>query len=166
MPHAVWQCAQAAPSLTPPLLSPLPQDGSPRTVGQAKDLDTAQRVSRVINITLPEHVLTSKLLGRRVCGDCGKNYNLAAIHEGELDMPPLLPKPSDCSKCNGKPRLETRADDTAAIVKDRMEVYHRQTAPLIDYYGKQGKLQDFHVKKGVADMPRLQVEMGVVADKS
>ena len=130
-------------------------------MGQAQDLDKAQAVSRVINIALPESVLMAKLLGRRVCGDCGKNYNLAAIKEGELDMPPLLPKPADCAKCVGKPRLETRADDTEAIVKDRMVVYHKQTSPLIAYYTKQGKLQDFHVKKGVADLPRLQAEMGV-----
>ena len=153
------------PHLPPLRLPPCAsqKDGYPRTVGQAKDLDSAQTVSRVINLSLPEGVLMAKLLGRRVCGDCGKNYNIAAIHEGELDMPPLLPKPSDCAKCVGKPRLETRADDTEAIVKDRMTVYHKQTAPLIDYYSKQGKLQDFHVKKGVADLPRLQAEMGVKA---
>ena len=119
-------------------------------------------MSRVLNITLPEHVLMAKLLGRRVCGDCGKNYNIAAIHEGDLDMPPLLPKPSDCTKCVGKPRLEVRADDTEEVVKSRMVVYHAQTSPLIEYYSKQGKLQDFAVKKGVQDMPRLQKELGIV----
>ena len=137
-------------------------DGYPRTVQQARDLDAAQEVSRVVNITLPERVLTTKLLGRRVCGDCGRGYNVAAIHEGELDMPPLLPKPADCDKCHGKPRLTVREDDTAAVVAERMEVYARQTRPLIDYYSTQGKLQDFAVKKGVADMPRLVQEMGIV----
>lgn len=120
-----------------------------------------QKVSRVINITLPEDVLITKLLGRRVCGDCGKNYNIAAIHQGELDMPPLLPKPSDCDKCKGKPRLITRDDDTDAVVRERMQVYTSQTAPLIEFYSKQGKLQDFAVKKGIADMPRLVNEMGI-----
>ena len=137
-------------------------DGYPRTVQQARDLDAAQDVSRVINITLPQHVLTAKLLGRRVCGDCGKNYNVAAIHEGDLDMPPLLPKPADCDRCKGQPRLTVREDDTAAVVAERMEVYARQTKPLVDYYTAQGKLQDFAVKKGVADMPRLVTEMGIV----
>jgi adenylate kinase len=130
-------------------------------VQQAKDLDAAQTVSRVLNITLPESVLMAKLLGRRVCGDCGKNYNVAAIHEGDLDMPPLLPKPADCGKCEGKPRLEIRADDTEAVVGARMKVYHAQTSPLIAYYEKQGKLQNFAVKKGVADLPRLQKELAV-----
>ena len=118
-------------------------------------------MSRVINITLPETVLMTKLLGRRVCGDCGKNYNIAAIHEGDLDMPPLLPKPSDCAKCVGKPRLETRADDTEGVVRSRMKVYHAQTSPLIEYYTKQGNLQDFAVKKGIADLPRLEKDLGV-----
>lgn len=136
-------------------------DGYPRTVQQAKDLDAAQTVGRVVNITLPEDVLITKLLGRRVCGDCGKNYNLAAIHTGDLDMPPLLPKPSDCDRCKGSPRLETRADDTDAVVRDRMVVYAKQTSPLIEFYAKQGKLQDFAVKKGIADLPRLKTELGM-----
>lgn len=57
------------------------QDGFPRTVAQAEDLDSYQKVSRVLNITLPEHVLMAKMLARRVCGDCGKGYNLANIKE-------------------------------------------------------------------------------------
>ena len=114
-----------------------------------------------MNITLPESVLIEKLLGRRVCGDCGKNYNIAAIHTAELDMPPLLPKPSDCTKCVGKPRLETRADDTDAVVRDRMLVYAKQTSPLIAYYSAQKKLMDFAVKKGIADLPRLKKDMGL-----
>jgi len=62
-----------------------PQDGYPRTTQQAVDLDGFQVVSRVVNITLPEHVLTAKMLARRVCGDCGRGYNLADIKEGACD---------------------------------------------------------------------------------
>ncbi len=128
---------------------------------QAKDLDAAQQVSRVINITLPEEVLITKLLGRRVCGDCGKNYNVAAIHTDDLNMPPLLPKPSDCEKCVGKPKLTIRADDNETVVRERMKVYNSQTSPLIQYYSQQKKLQDFAVKKGIDDLPRLMDEMGI-----
>jgi adenylate kinase len=78
-------------------------------------------------------------------------------------MPPLLPKPSDCDKCHGKPNLITRDDDTAEVVKERLKVYHAQTAPLTQYYTAQGKLQDFHVKKGLDDMPRLLQELGIKA---
>ena len=76
-------------------------------------------------------------------------------------MPPLLPKPSDCDKCHGKPRLEQRAYDTEAVVKDRLVIYNRETSPLIEYFKKQGKLQDFNVKKGLDDTPRLMQELGI-----
>ena len=76
-------------------------------------------------------------------------------------MPPLLPKPSDCSTCNGAPQLVQRADDTAPVVEERLKVYSAETAPLIEFYSKQGKLQDFHVKRGIDDTPRLFAELGV-----
>lgn len=47
--------------------------------------------------------------------DAGKGYNIANIKEGDLDMPPLLPKPSDCDKCHGKPRLIIRDDDKEEV---------------------------------------------------
>ena len=120
-----------------------------------------QSVSRVVNITLPEHVLMAKMLARRVCADCGRGYNVAAIKEGDLDMPPLLPKPSDCDKCHGAPKLITRADDTEDVVTARMVVYHAETAPLVAFYRARGKLQDFAVRKGLDDMPRLVNELGL-----
>lgn len=67
------------------------QDGFPRTVAQAQDLDSYQKVSRVLNITLPEHVLMAKMLARRVCGDCGKGYNLANIKEVSLAHQLIIP---------------------------------------------------------------------------
>lgn len=74
-------------------------------------------------------------------------------------MPPLLPKPSDCDTCHGKPKLVIRDDDKEEVVKERMVIYHKQTSPLIDFYSKQGKLQEFPVKKGLDDTPRLFVEV-------
>ena len=76
-------------------------------------------------------------------------------------MPPLLPKPSDCDTCKGEPKLVQRADDTASVVEERLRVYSKETAPLIEFYGKQGKLQDFHVRRGIEDTPRLFTEMGI-----
>lgn len=115
----------------------------------------------MVNITLPMHVLMTKMLARRTCGDCGKGYNIATIKEGDLDMPPLLPKPSDCTKCNGQPRLVIRDDDKEEIVKDRMVIYEKSTAPLIEYYKAKGLLQDFPVKKGLDDTPRLFKELNI-----
>lgn len=76
-------------------------------------------------------------------------------------MPPLLPKPSDCDKCHGKPNLVQRDDDKEDVVVERLKVYHAQTSPLISYYTKQGKLKDFAVKKGIDDTPRLFQELNI-----
>jgi adenylate kinase len=76
-------------------------------------------------------------------------------------MPPLLPKPADCDKCHGQPKLVQRDDDKEEVVHERLKVYHAQTSPLIAYYTKQGKLQDFDVKKGIDDTPRLFTELGI-----
>jgi adenylate kinase len=124
-------------------------------------LDKLQKIDKVLNIILPLHVLTAKMLARRVCLDCGRGYNLANIQEGELDMPPLLPKPSDCDKCVGRPNLIQRDDDKGDIVKARFDIYEKQTSPLIAYYQAQTKLQDFHVKKGLDDTPRLFSELRI-----
>jgi len=130
-------------------------------VQQAKDLDGITSVSRALNITLPQHILITKMLARRVCADCGKGYNVADINEGDYVMPPLLPKPSDCTKCVGKPRLVVREDDKEAIVRERFVVYETQTAPLIQYYTAQKKLQNFDVKRGLDDTPRLFEDLGI-----
>ena len=83
------------------------------------------------------------------------------VSAGDLDMPPLLPKPSDCNTCVGKPRLVQREDDTEAVVRDRLVIYSKQTSPLIDYYTRQGKLFDFAVKRGIDDVPRLAKVLGI-----
>lgn len=80
----------------------------------------------VVNLKLREDVLLEKCLGRRICGQCGKNFNIASINvKGEngnpgMSMPPLLP-PTHCMT-----KLITRADDTEAVVKERLRVYYEK----------------------------------------
>lgn len=81
-------------------------------------------IDLVVNLKLREDVLVEKCLGRRICNQCGKNFNLACIdakgQNGQPDMymPPLLP-PSQCM-----PKLITRADDTEEVVKARLRIYN------------------------------------------
>lgn len=81
-------------------------------------------IDLVVNLKLPEKVLIEKCLGRRICSECGKNFNVASIDvKGEngsprISMAPLLP-PSHCVS-----KLITRADDTEAVVKERLRVYN------------------------------------------
>ncbi len=111
-------------------------DGFPRTVVQAEALDHAlQRfgwsLHRVGSLTVPTEEVVRRLSGRRTCRDCSTPYHLV------LD-PPL--KLDTCDICGGD--LQQRDDDHAAIIAARLEVYARDTAPLLDYYRDRGLLAE------------------------
>jgi len=129
-------------------------DGYPRRLAQAEALQRLAPLDLVVNIDLREDVLITKISSRRVCERCGANYNLANIREGEIDMPPLLPKVDGvCDKCGS--RLLQRTDDRVETVRDRLRIYHEQTQPLEKYYDRQGLLLNFQVRRGIGDLPEL-----------
>ena len=110
-------------------------DGFPRTIIQARKLaDICSmfnfKIDAVINLDIPEDVLVKRLSGRRTCADCGKSYHI-------VYNPPK--KEGVCDVCGGE--LILRDDDKAETVKKRLDVYHTQTQPLIDYYTRQGVLK-------------------------
>jgi len=122
-------------------------DGFPRTIPQAEALDTITNIDAVVNIILKDEVLVKKIAARRVCKDCGDTYNVVHIKEEGLDMPPLLPKEEGkCDKCGGE--LYQRDDDKEEVVRDRLGVYKKQTAPLIEYYKNKGLVVDVQVTGG------------------
>jgi adenylate kinase len=109
-------------------------DGFPRTLEQAKALDEAligqgQAIDKVLCIQVPEDELLSRLAGRWTCRRCGDVYH-------RLSRWPKVE--GRCDRCGGE--LYQRDDDQPESVRRRLEVYSRQTAPLIDYYRGQGKL--------------------------
>lgn len=109
-------------------------DGFPRTVTQAEALDAmlaqaGQQLDAVIDIQVPAPRLIQRLTGRRVCRQCGATYHL-------VFNPPQ--RPGVCDACGGE--LYQRSDDNEDTVKNRLEVYQRQTAPLVDYYQAKGLL--------------------------
>ncbi|KAL8090567.1 hypothetical protein AgCh_039863 [Apium graveolens] len=99
-------------------------DGFPRTIKQAEILEGVTDIDLVINLKLREEALIAKCLGRRICSQCGGNYNIACIDiKSENGLPgmymaPLLP-PSSCES-----KLTTRPDDTEEVVKHRLHVYN------------------------------------------
>ncbi len=106
-------------------------DGFPRTVAQAQTLEEmGVSVDAVIDIEVPDEAITQRMSGRRVCEACGASYHTVS-------------KPTKvegvCDRCGGK--LVIRKDDQPETVKDRLNVYHSQTEPLIAYYQKSGKLK-------------------------
>ncbi|MFO7260960.1 MAG: adenylate kinase [bacterium] len=103
-------------------------DGFPRTVRQAEGLDRlldeiGKPLDAVVVISVPDEVLVRRLSGRRTCAECGAVYNVYL-------EPPRTP--GRCDRCGGA--LVERADDAAATVRRRLEVYHEQTEPVIAYY--------------------------------
>ncbi|MBQ3220878.1 MAG: adenylate kinase [Clostridia bacterium] len=102
-------------------------DGFPRTNAQAEALDKITNVELVINIDVDFSLLMGRLCGRRVCKDCGESYHITRLNGA-----------TTCSRCGGE--LYQRKDDNPETVQSRLDVYNAQTAPLIEYYTKQGKI--------------------------
>ena len=116
-------------------------DGMPRTLVQAKSLDEqGVIIDIVLSIEVPDEVIISRLGGRRSCPECGIVYHT-------VTKPPI--KEGVCDACFTE--LITRVDDNAETIKNRLNTYHEQTAPLIDYYKSQGKLKTVDGTLSVAD---------------
>ncbi len=108
-------------------------DGFPRTIAQAEELDKISHVDVVVNIDVDTSLLLDRLCGRRVCKVCGESYHISRLN-GE----------TKCARCGGE--LYQRKDDNPETVGKRLSVYHKQTAPLIEYYTKKGLI--FNVDGG------------------
>lgn len=104
-------------------------DGFPRTVEQADALGKVMDVDLALDFDVPDEVLISRLTQRRSCPDCNAVYHLVTKKPAKEGI---------CDKCGAK--LYQRDDDKEETVKNRLEVYHKNTQPLIDYYKKKGVL--------------------------
>ena len=116
-------------------------DGFPRTIPQAEALDAmGVDIQYVINIDVPDEVITKRMSGRRVCQDCGRPYHTESLKPQVEGI---------CDDCGGT--LVQRKDDHPDTVLARLDVYHKETEPLADYYRKQGKLVNVEGQNTVAD---------------
>jgi len=137
-------------------------DGVPRTVKQAQLLrDSGFKMDLIINFFNREDILLQKLMSRRVCPECGKNYNIADINTPDgYQMKPLLPK-KKVDECDDHPgvKLVIREDDNEWVIRDRMKVYEQKTIPILEFYQrecKETKVVNFEAKKGVGDYPEVK----------
>lgn len=110
-------------------------DGFPRTIPQAEVLDKAiaelgDKIDYAINVDVPDENIIRRMSGRRACLACGATFHIEHVPPKQEGI---------CDKC-GK-ELVQRDDDKEETVKNRLEVYHKQTQPLIDFYTKQGVLR-------------------------
>jgi adenylate kinase len=104
-------------------------DGFPRTIPQAEALEKIDRINKVIDFQARDDVIIQRLSGRRTCRKCGAIFHI-------VNIPPKVE--GICDKCGGD--LIQRSDETEEVIKNRLEVYRKQTEPLIDYYKKKGML--------------------------
>lgn len=109
-------------------------DGYPRTINQAEIftkilVELNIELDAAVNLEIDYDTVVTRIINRRACPNCGKGYNV-------ISCPPK--KDGICDECEAP--LYTRKDDNELTVKSRLEVYDRETKPLVDYYRKLGKL--------------------------
>ncbi|NTV89473.1 MAG: adenylate kinase [Clostridiales bacterium] len=109
-------------------------DGFPRTIPQAESLDMVlkemgEALDYALNVDVADEVIVTRLSGRRVCQECGKIYHT-------ITEPP---KSEGICDLDGAAIIQ-RDDDKEETIRRRLQIYHNQTEPLIEFYGKQGKL--------------------------
>lgn len=111
-------------------------DGFPRTIPQAEALTRAleangDSIDYAVNVEVPDENIISRMSGRRACLACGATYHIVHIPTKAEGI---------CDRCGEK--LVLRDDDKPETVQKRLDVYHSQTQPLIEYYTGQGKLAE------------------------
>lgn len=109
-------------------------DGFPRSLAQARALDgilegQGASLDAVIVLEVPEELSLHRLLGRRVCSECGKNYHVDSPPENDWI----------CDRCGGA--VVARDDDHAETITERLRLYHQTTEPLKEYYEAKGLLR-------------------------
>ncbi|KAJ3703681.1 hypothetical protein LUZ61_007386 [Rhynchospora tenuis] len=116
-------------------------DGFPRTVVQAQKLDEmlarqGTKIDKVLNFAIDDAILEERITGRWIHAASGRSYH-------NKFNPPKAPGVDDVT---GEPLMQ-RKDDTAEVLKSRLEAFHRQTEPVIDYYSKKGLVANLHAEK-------------------
>jgi adenylate kinase len=123
-------------------------DGFPRTIPQAEALDKAlsgegKEIGKAVSVAVPNEQLIKRLSGRWICRGCQAPFHM-------VDAPPK--EAGKCDHCGGE--LYQRDDDNEPTVRNRLEVYMNQTAPLIEFYKKQGKVLEVNGNQPVADVSK------------
>ena len=131
-------------------------DGFPRTIPQAEVLDKAltelgDNIDYAINVDVPDENIIKRMSGRRACVTCGATYHIVHI-------PPK--KEGVCDTCGSE--LILRDDDKPETVKNRLDVYHKQTQPLIDFYTEKGVLRSVD---GTVDMKDVFAAIVAILEK-
>jgi len=121
-------------------------DGFPRTLPQAEALSELMEnmnisLDKVISLNVPDELIVGRIAGRRVCSNCGASFHVEFNPSKEENK---------CDYCGSE--LIIRKDDNIDAVKNRLESYHKQTAPLIDFYTNMGVMVELDGTKDVSEV--------------
>ena len=127
-------------------------DGFPRTVNQAEALDESlagngEKIDAVVNLEVDDSIIARRMTGRRICPKCGAVYHIEN----------LKPKVDEICDNDGE-KLVQRPDDSLEVVTNRLETYHRQTEPVVDYYRKNNTIYDIDANGSVDEVSGLLFE--------
>ena len=123
-------------------------DGFPRTIPQAEALDKmGVRIDTVLELHVPDEEIVVRMSGRRVCPKCGATYHTKYNPSTAGEK---------CDKCGDV--LSIRKDDDPEVVKSRLVVYHNETEPLKEYYGKKGLVKTVIGQENLSDTTKLTLE--------
>ena len=128
-------------------------DGFPRNIAQAEKLsetlqDMNLAIDNVIDLKVDEGEVVERLTGRSTCSECGSMFH-------QISRPPKVNRV--CDDCGGK--LEQRPDDNKETIEERLKVYSQSTAPLKEFYSKQGSLKTVEAKGSVEEIFSRVCEM-------
>ena len=127
-------------------------DGYPRTLAQAEALEKIAKIDVIIRLVVPDWIIIQRLSSRRICKECGTVYNLKYLKPEKEGI---------CDKCGGQ--LYQRSDDNPEVIKMRLDLYDRETDPLIRYYKSKGVPIVEH-KADSLDTPPHKVVEEIMAD--
>lgn len=127
-------------------------DGFPRTVNQATELDKSlasdhQQIDIVLNLKIDDEVVAERMTGRRSCPKCGVVYHI-------INLRPKVDEICD----NDGTKLIQRPDDAPEVVANRLETYHKQTKPVVDYYKENRTVYDIDANKDAEKVSNLIFE--------
>jgi adenylate kinase len=130
-------------------------DGFPRTIPQADALKALLAklgiaLDAAINLDVPREVILDRLTTRRTCVDCGAIYNVKSAPTKVEGV---------CDKCGGK--VVQRDDETEEAISNRLDVYNDKTAPLVDFYRKEGMLMDANATSSETVVAAIRERIGV-----
>ena len=131
-------------------------DGFPRTTAQAEALDallaaSGQEISAAVNLQVDDVAMVDRVAGRYTCAGCGEGYHDSFKQPAQAGT---------CDICGGT-AFKRRADDNAETVRARLDAYHAQTAPLIDYYDARGLLRSVDA---MGPIDTIAADLGAIVD--